>query len=65
MQQYSLFIDGNTKPSNTLMVREGDGAMRPAKRAEILASRGYGSLKSTSVSWAMIDAFINAKIIAS
>lgn len=37
MQQYSLFVDGNTNPSNTLLVREAGGAMRPAQRAEILA----------------------------
>ena len=37
MQQYSLFIDGLANPSNTLLVREADGAMRPAQRAEILA----------------------------
>lgn len=35
MQQYSLFVDGNT--NNTLLVRETDGVTRPAKRAEILA----------------------------
>lgn len=35
MEQYSLFVDGNT--NNTLLVRETDGATRPAKRAEILA----------------------------
>lgn len=38
MRQYSLFIDGNANPSNALMVREADGAMRPAQRAEILAA---------------------------
>ena len=37
MSQYSLFVDGNKSPSNTLLVRETDGATRPAKRAEILA----------------------------
>lgn len=37
MSQYSLFIDGNTNPNNTLLVREADGAIRPAQRAEILA----------------------------
>ncbi|MBO9355916.1 DNA repair protein RadC [Bordetella petrii] len=37
MSQYSLFVDGNKNPSNTLLVREADGATRPAKRAEILA----------------------------
>jgi len=37
MRQYSLFIDGNANPNNTLLVRETDGATRPAKRAEILA----------------------------
>jgi DNA repair protein RadC len=37
MRQYSLFIDGNTNPGNALLVREADGAMRPAKRAEILS----------------------------
>ena len=37
MRQYSLFIDGNAKSGNTLLVREADGAMRRAQRAEILA----------------------------
>ncbi|CAP44907.1 DNA repair protein RadC [Bordetella petrii] len=37
MQQYSLFVDSPINPSNTLLVREADGAMRPAQRAEILA----------------------------
>src|SRR3546814_17512871 len=37
MQQYSLFVDSPLNPSNTLLVREADGAMRPAQRAEILA----------------------------
>ncbi|MBO9357673.1 DNA repair protein RadC [Bordetella petrii] len=38
MQQYSLFVDGPINPSNTLLVREADGVMRPAQRAEILAA---------------------------
>jgi len=37
MRQYSLFIDGNMNRSGALLVREADGATRPAKRAEILA----------------------------
>lgn len=37
MQQYSLFLDSDINLSSTLLVREPDGAMRPAQRAEILA----------------------------
>lgn len=37
MSQYSLFVDGNTNPNNTLLVREAGCAVRLAQRAEILA----------------------------
>lgn len=37
MSQYSLFHDGEAKLAGALMVREADGAMRPARRAEILS----------------------------
>jgi len=37
MQQYSLALDDDTNPAGALLVREPDGAVRPAQRAEILA----------------------------
>ena len=37
MSNYSLFTDGDASLNNTLLVREPDGAMRPAQRAEILS----------------------------
>ncbi|MBN8750336.1 MAG: DNA repair protein RadC [Variovorax sp.] len=37
MQQYSLCLDDDTTPTGALLVREPDGAVRPAQRAEILA----------------------------
>ena len=35
--QYSLFIDSDAKLSGALLVREPGGAVRPARRAEILS----------------------------
>lgn len=37
MSQYSLFLDGVSNASNALLVREPNGAVRAAQRAEILA----------------------------
>lgn len=36
MSQYSLFLDGETQHADALLLREPDGAVRPARRAEIL-----------------------------
>jgi len=36
MRQYSLCLDDDTTPAGALLVREPDGAVRPARRAEIL-----------------------------
>lgn len=37
MQQYSLFLDTDANATGALLVREPDGAVRSAQRAEILA----------------------------
>ncbi|MDH1180092.1 DNA repair protein RadC [Achromobacter mucicolens] len=37
MQQYPLSLDDDTNLNGALLVREPDGAMRPARRAEILS----------------------------
>lgn len=38
MQQYSLYFDSEANHASALMVREPNGAVRPAQRAEILTA---------------------------